>query len=341
MAILDFVFHEFWVYGFVLTIFYKDPLSIAAIALVYITIPWAALKLELAPEQQFEWQVYGTVSVVSGIITAVFFIWALRSPRLIDLRFFREPRDIRNTKSPRTVNPHTLLYWLGVLMAYAGYYYVNGDFSDGANTVPVDTATGVGWALIVGGLLVFILTLIHALVTRYDYREKRLDVKYTLALIPILITPVIYDYQPNDTLRKYGGFIYIAVVILVYVGLFFYIGAVGWGADPKKKWTWRIYSKRWSNNDRFETRAHAYRIWISMGIIHVLTISVYYATDKATDRKVAPPVYSLVISSLVWILLCLFLRQLFARSDTAPLREALDRREHQATAKPLADLAEN
>ena len=326
-VIFDFVFHEFWVYGFLGTIFYKDPLVIPGLALVYETTIWSALHLERDTDQQFQWFVYGTVSTVLGVIVGAMTTWAIRAPRLIDIRLFREPMDVGKNTDPRSTGPHALMYWLGALMAMVGFYYVNGDFSNGANTVPTGTATGVGWALIVGGLLVFIFTLAHALHTKYDYQNKRLDAKYTIGLIPLLAAVVIYDYHPNDTMRKFAGLIYIFVTILLYVGLYFYIGIVGWAADPGRSWKWGLYGKRWTARDRFETPSHGYRTLGLMALVHVTTSLTYYIVDKTTDRRVDAPVNALAIVSGVWVVILWILRAFFARSKVAPVRETLDARQ--------------
>lgn len=304
---LDFIQLEFFVYGFIGTIYLRDWFpSLAINSILYYGFVWAGVHREDPEPNRFIFHVFPLIIIILGILVGLLFIYAFNTPRLFDVRIFRD-RDNTNVNTKRTFAPETSLFILFALTITFGVYYVDGFFSDGNGTVSTSVALGVGWTLIAVGTILLIATLSWSLTTDNDHRNKRLDVKYLIPFSVLLATAAIYDFPHNAGFDTFHGLILIASLIIIYVLLYFYIGYVGMRSNGKN-WTYStFFSGNKVDTDRFKDSKHVFYFVIFSALIHISVMTIAYLVDIFTGSEVDPVVITLGVSSAFWVIILLII----------------------------------
>ncbi len=290
---LDFVQLEFFVYGFIGVIWTHSlwfPLALNTI--LWFGMVWTAIHREDPDDEQFEFHVYSLLEILFGVWTGFWFLWALRTPMLWDVRIMR-----RDKAGKLQFTFVTTLIIVGALLAALGVYYVTLKFEGVSNNV----ALGVGSTLIVVGSILIIAMLIYAWVTKNDDGDGRLTVKYLLYLALLISTPAVYDYLVIAGFDRFHGLILLAVLIAIYVTAYFYI----------------IYAKPPDSKDYFDDdkkkvdKKEVIIFLVFSGIIHFFTMLAGWLVDINTGSRVVPIVITIGTLTAFWTILLILIALIF------------------------------
>ena len=324
---LDFVQLEFWTYGFFGAVFTATAgWAYGLTALWWFTLVQIAVHREDPEPIRFDFHVWWLISITSGLLTGFSLLWSLRMDRLIDTEFL----NYRNAKRYLSLEFFIVVIWATV--AYAGFYYVNGDFSDGFGTVPLTTAEAVGVTMIVVGALALLGIFVWMFINRTDRKESTLNAKYILALaLGLLAAPAAYDYPHNKGWSPYHGLIAIAAIIAYWALMILWIGFTS--TDPTTgslkfgNWIGKDSDKfigkalRGHVVDRFYSPKQA-RFFLGFGFMsQIVLYFVAWAVDTEfktmEPEEVVPVVVAIAVTSLVLSLL-FFLLNYFGRDSFWP-----------------------
>jgi len=317
---LDFVQLEFWTYGFMGAVYTNNLWVAPGLAFyMWFSMVLLAIHREDPADLQFDFHSWPVISLVSGLWAGFWLSWSLRQDVLIDTSM----KNQRNKK--RHLTPEFTLIAIGALIALLGYYYFNGDFSDGFGTVPVGVAFWVGIALMVVGLALAIGTIIWALVGKEDRFNKAMNIKYTLALaIGITVAPALYDYPHNFGLDPYHGFLALGGIVIYWLLMYVYIG---WVVGTQDNETKGIRTARGgffdgkkgredsSNIDRFQTKREAVIFIVAGGLSQFIVYVIGYIVDVYTADEPWPVVVAIAASSLVISVFFIAVRQWFRKGN--------------------------
>jgi len=297
---LDFVQLEFWTYGFMGAVFTQTLWTAPGIAFyMWFNLVYLAIHREDPSTLQFDFHTWPVISLLSGMWVGFWLAWALKLDILVDTTM----KNYRNTT--RYLAPEFTIMTFGSLCALLGYYYFNGDFSDGSGTVPQNIAFPVGIFLFVFGWAVAIGIIIWGLVSKKDRFNKTMNIKYSLALaIGITIAPSLYDYPHNAGLSPWHGVIALAGIIVYWVLMYLYIG---WiisdenGIKFSKKGFFEGFEKHASNKDidRFHNKRQAILFIILGGISQFLVYLVGWLVDIYTGFEPWTVVLAIEVTSLL------------------------------------------
>lgn len=342
---LDFVQLEFWTYGFFGAVFTATAgWAYGLTALWWFALVQLAIHREDPEPLRFDFHVWWLISISSGLLTGFSLLWSLRMDRLIDTEFL----NYRNAKRYLSIEFLSVIIWTTV--AYAGFYYMNGDFSNGFGTVPLTTGEAVGVTMIVVGALALLGTFIWMFANRTDRKESTLNAKYILALaLGLLAAPAAYDYPHNKGLGPWHGLIALGAITLYWALMILWIGFTfvnpetgsfkfgNWISKNDTKFIQK--SLQGHHIDRFASPKQAMFFlgfgFMSQFVLYLVAWGVDTHFKVMEPTEVVPVVVAIAITSLVlsilFVLLYYFGRDSFWPS--ASLRKAVSNYDEHTSSK--------
>ncbi len=307
VILLDFAQLEFFTYGFIGVVWTRSLwFTLAITHVLWFGISWTGIHRNDPDANQFAFHVFINISMLLGVWTGAWWLWAFRTPFWIDTRFVRDDGLLM------PVVPGIAASALTIVL---GYFYANGNFSE---TVPQATALGVGITLLVVGTVLFVGLFVYAWITHHDAQRGRMNVKYLIPMMVLFATSAIYDFLFLGGFDVWHGAVLVASLIVIYALIYVYI--VAWKPSGEQE----VYTEK----------GEVVLFVVGTGVIHTGTMFIAWLVDIGTDRDVEPVVATIGAMTIVWTVALVLVRVFWsgaAASSTA--RDKIDAKRGRAKRK--------